>query len=765
MKNLKFVCLMLMIISVLAGCDEADKPVKLVSATPSTPPASIIMPPPQYVGASACSSCHAQQAADWHGSHHDLAMQTADTHTVLGDFNQATFRYNGIVTTFYREQDRFRVRTDGADGKLHDYTIKYTFGVTPLQQYLIEFEDGRVQALGIAWDSRPKAEGGQRWFHLYPDQQVDFRNPLHWTARDQNWNYMCAECHTTDLHKNYDFTSDSYHTTFREINVACEACHGPGSNHVDWAQGTAAWATRGASQKGLAIQFDERSDVHWRIDSETGNATRSKPRLTNKEITTCARCHSRRSVLSEQFVHGRPLGDTHRLALLDEVLYFPDGQPADENYVYGSFLQSKMAAKGVTCSDCHQPHSLALKLPGDQVCSQCHQAERYAGPQHHFHPQESAGARCAECHMPVKNFMVVDGRHDHSFRIPRPDLSVKLGTPNVCTGCHQNKTDQWAADQMQQWYDHSPQGFQHYAEILQGARQGDPAAHSDLQKLATDPAQPTIARATALTLLPAYDGSLATLSQALSATDPLLRRAAVEALANLPPDVRLKYLPPLLTDNVLEVRLAAVVALANIDPAQVTAPLKDPLQRALTEYVAAQQLNADRPEAWVNLCSLYLQMRDVAQAQQACQSALRLDPDYVPALVNLADLYRVSGQEDKGETLLQEGISRQPEAAALHHAMGLLRVRQQRYEASLVELARASELAPDDSRFAYVYAVALYNSGQTEKAMLTLESILQHSPFERDSLIALVSYAQETGDQARLQQYASRLQALTTGQH
>lgn len=763
MKTPHTIYLVLLVISLLAACDDTSKQVSVPEiATTQTP--TLIMPAPRYVGAPACASCHQQAMTDWQGSHHDLAMQIANDQTVLGDFNKASFAYNGVVTTFYREQDRFRVRTDGADGKLHDFSIKYTFGVAPLQQYLIEFDDGRVQALGIAWDSRPKAEGGQRWFHLYPDQKVDFRNPLHWTARDQNWNYMCAECHSTELHKHFDFATNTYHTTFREINVACEACHGPGSNHVDWANGNAPWAARTGAQKGLALHFDERSDVHWSIDTETGNATRSKPRLSSKEITTCARCHSRRSVLSEQFVHGRPLGDTHRLALLDEDLYFPDGQPADENYVYGSFLQSKMAAKGVTCSDCHQPHSLALKLPGDQVCSQCHLAQRYAGPQHHFHPQESSGARCAECHMPVTNYMVVDGRHDHSFRIPRPDLSVQLGTPNACTGCHQEQTDQWAATQVQQWYGHAGQGFQDYAQTIHAARQGDPAARSDLIKLALDATRPVIARATALSLLAGYDGSFETLSQALSATDPLLRRAAVEALANLPRDARVQHLAPLLNDNVLEVRLETAVALADLDVNQVPQPLKEPLQRAQAEYVATQQLNADRPEAWVNLCNLYLRMRNVTQARLACQSALRLDPDYVPALVNQADLYRATGQDEKGEALLQEALTRLPDAAALHHVLGLLRVRQQRYDESLKALARARELAPDNARFAYVYAVALYSSGQTQQALQTLEATVQQFPFDRDNLTALVSYAGERGDNTTLQKYLPRLQALSANQ-
>ena len=309
-------------------------------------------------------------------------MQPANDSTVLGDFNDARFTRAGITSRFYRRDGKFVVSTDGPDGAIHDYRIKFTFGVSPLQQYLIEFPGGRLQALGIAWDSRPRDQGGQRWFDLYPGQTISYRDPLHWTAIQQNWNFMCADCHSTNLRKNYDLGSRTYATTYAEINVACEACHGPGSRHVAWARKAQGWLHSGDRNNGLLIALDERKNAVWTIDPASGNARRSVARTSEREIQMCARCHSRRAQIHEDYVHGQPVGDDYRVAILDQDLYFPDGQIKGEVYEYGSFIQSRMFHAGVTCGDCHDPHTLKLRAPGNGVCLQCHAARqiRFAGP-------------------------------------------------------------------------------------------------------------------------------------------------------------------------------------------------------------------------------------------------------------------------------------------------------------------------------------------------------------------------------------------------
>ena len=372
----------------------------------------------------------------WQGSDHDLAMQEANAQTVLGDFNNAKFKHGDVESTFFKRDGKYMVRTDGPDGKLTDYPIAYTFGVTPLQQYLIEFPGGRYQALSIAWDSRPKAEGGQRWFHLYPNDKMDHTDQLHWTGRYQNWNMECAECHSTNLKKGYDAATDSYKTTFNEINVACESCHGPASQHIKWAkQAKPPYSDDG---KGLAVKLRSHWQEAWKLAD--GNVTAHREQPANDELmNTCWACHARRSTLVEGSLPGLPLEDSHRPALLTQPTYYADGQQRDEDYTWGSFRQSKMFQNGVTCMDCHEPHSLKLRAEGNALCTRCHNAAKFDTEQHHFHKPDSKGAQCINCHAPEQNYMVIDGRHDHSFRLPRPDLSQSLASPNACTQCHRKE--------------------------------------------------------------------------------------------------------------------------------------------------------------------------------------------------------------------------------------------------------------------------------------------------------------------------------------
>src|SRR5271167_2102145 len=374
--------------------------------------------PGAYVGEAVCAGCHAKEAEAWRGSHHALAMQIAKDGTVLGDFNDARLTDYGVTSHFFRRDGKYFVNTDGHDGKLADFAIKYTFGVYPLQQYLIEFPDGRLQALSIAWDARPKTEDGQRWFHLYPDEPIRHDDPLHWTGLAQNWNFRCAECHSTDVHKNYDAADDRYHTTWSDIDVACEACHGPGLRHVAWARHHNA-----DTDKGLVVIFREHDEASWTIDPATGNARRSGLQPLRTELETCGLCHSRAAELSEDWRPGHSLSDTHLVALLEPGLYYADGQIQDEVYEYGSFRQSKMFSKGVTCTDCHESHSLKLRASGDGVCLQCHMAAKYETATHNFHDKVSPPIACISCHMPSRTYMVVHVRHDHSLRIPRPDRS------------------------------------------------------------------------------------------------------------------------------------------------------------------------------------------------------------------------------------------------------------------------------------------------------------------------------------------------------
>jgi hypothetical protein len=475
----------LFIVAVLAACAFL---ITRFAGNESGEAERVVAAMPHYVGAQVCAQCHQSEFDLWRGSHHDLAMQHANKETVRGDFADKQFDYFGTVSRLYKDGERFVVRTDGPDGRLQNFEVKYTFGVDPLQQYLVELDGGRVQALHLAWDARPVEQGGQRWFHLYPDEKIDYTDELHWTKLAQNWNHMCAECHSTNLKKNFDLEANQFKTTWSEINVACEACHGPGSGHVAWANKESGW--NDLADKGFDVVFDERHGVSWRIDDSAPTAKRSERRQTAKEIETCARCHSRRSLLSEDYQHGKPLMDTHLPALLTERLYHADGQIKDEVYVYGSFLQSKMYHKGVTCSDCHDPHSARLRAPGNRACTQCHEASHYDSTRHHKHSANGAGSQCISCHMPARMFMVIDERNDHSFRVPRPDLSMRTGSPNACAQCHTDESNEWANAKLKLWFGSDWQPRWHFGEALHAGRVGMPGAERELAALATSTAPP-----------------------------------------------------------------------------------------------------------------------------------------------------------------------------------------------------------------------------------------------------------------------------------
>ena len=688
-------------------------------------------------------------------------MQPASADTVLGDFDNSTFSYAGIESRFFARDGRFFVTTDGADGQLADFEIAYTFGVDPLQQYLIELPDGRLQALSISWDSRPAADGGQRWYHLYADERIDYRDPLHWTGPQQNWNFMCAECHSTDVRKNYSAASDQFATSWSEIDVACEACHGPGSDHVDW-------ANREPSQREhtepsiFAFSGDEHA---WVMNVASGIAAREPARTSVQEIESCARCHSRRSQLTEDYVHGKPLADTHRVSLLDSGLYFADGQVQEEVYVYGSFLQSKMFAAGVTCTDCHDAHSLELKADGNGVCAQCHLPTLFDTPAHHRHDAGSPGAQCTNCHMPSRDFMTIDARRDHSFRIPRPDISTHTGAPNACTQCHSDRNAEWAEQVLAGWFGQSDDDSDeegHYALTLHAGRRGTLDAAAKLISTAEDSDLPPIVRATAISLLaespaPSLEGVL---SRTAQAQDPLLRAASVSAASALSIEARVRVTAPLLRDPIKSVRTAATTTLLQVPRSAFRQQQSDDYAQALNEWLEVQQLHADRPEAQLNLGQKLAADGDAVRAAAAYRRAIELMPTFAPAYVNMADLYRAAGREADVEAVLQRGLSASPDDPAIHHALGLSLVRQAKPTDAAVHLQSAHDLAPDNARYAFVLAIALNSAGDSTTALTVLQEAHSRRPNDADVLRALTTISRDEGLDADARRYAALLLTL-----
>ncbi|HNP35459.1 MAG TPA: cytochrome c3 family protein [Woeseiaceae bacterium] len=654
----------------------------------------------EFVGSASCETCHQSQYSDWLGSDHELAMQHASDSTVLGDFSGVDFDYFGEVSRFTTDNGKYVVRTPDAKGELQNYTIDWVFGVDPLQQYLVAFPGGRLQALPFAWDTRSEEDGGQRWFHLYTNEYIEPGDELHWTGRQQNWNYMCAECHSTNLTMGYDAASDSFDTRYSEVSVGCEACHGPASVHV-------AEAHKGSfknSRYGLAVSLDDQGRAVWTMNPATGIADRSEPAMRiSQQPESCGRCHSRRGVLVEEYQYGHPLTDTHMPALLDQGLYFADGQNEDEVYVYGSFLQSRMYRAGVTCSNCHNPHSLELVTGPDpnDVCSQCHLPSRFAAEPHTGHPPNTAG--CVDCHMPQRTYMVVDERRDHSFRIPRPDLSVAVGVPNTCNACHDDRSAEWATGELEAL--HGKTTRPEYGTALSAGRAGH--GNALLLGALADSSTPGIARATALGLLapPIAEAEVGALRAGLTDPDPLVRIAALRLHRSAPADFRLQNGTELLADDIRAVRLEAAVTYADMRDALPDNRRAD-FDKAVREYRAAQTRMLNLPESHVSLGDLEIASGNFPAGFAHYEDALRREPQSVRARVNFADALRRNGDDVRGRQILQQGIALVPDNAALHHSLGLLMVRDGDLAAALEELKIAVKLEPDNARYAYVLDIA-----------------------------------------------------------
>jgi len=683
---------------------------------------------PSFVGRERCASCHEAATQSWLGSDHDLAMAEANEETVLGDFSDAEFEHHGISSRFFRRDGGFFVHTEGPGGEMDDFEIAYTFGHEPLQQYLVPFPGGRLQCLSLAWDT---VRG--EWFHLYPETDIPADDWLHWTRNAQNWNGMCAECHSTNLIKGYDAETQSFVTTWSEIDVSCEACHGPGSAHVEWAD-LPPMARPASTDLGLVVPT-------------SGISSR-------QQVELCAPCHSRRTELGD-FKHSElELLDSLVPSLLDVGLYHADGQILDEVYVYGSFVQSKMYRNEVQCADCHDAHSLKLRFEDNELCGQCHRLDTYDSADHHFHKKivdgkPSAGALCISCHMPQQPYMVVDWRADHSLRVPRPDLTRDIGTPNACgqADCHADKSVGWQVEEYEKWYGKAKKP--HYGTILAAGREGRLQARDQLVRLAGDALYPAIVRATALSLLGGYppDPSTAAIFDlSLADEEPIIRQTAVEFLPATNLEDLVNKLAPLLFDPVRAVRTLAGSRLAGA-PDQLLKPYqREQLAEVIAEHVADMRYSLDFAFAGHNLGNLYGQLGEIDRAIVAYRSAIEVDDLFFPAKMNLAVLYNSAGRNDEAEVLLREVLEAYPEEAQADYSLGLLLAEMGRLDEAVVFLERAAVLQPDRARAHYNSGLALQALGRIDEAGAALLRAVEVDPVNLDYLYALADHHARAGN-------------------
>ncbi len=707
--------------------------------------AAELAPAYTFVGRDRCAECHEQEAEAWRGSDHDNAMAPADSASVRGDFSGVEFEHRGIASRFYMRDGRYFVYTEGPGGEMSEFEIAYTFGWEPLQQYLIAFPGGRYQALSLAWDTER-----EEWFHLYPDRDIPAGDWLHWTRNGQNWNGMCAECHSTHLEKNYDPETDTYDTTWSEIDVSCEACHGPGSRHTVWAD-LPPMARPHVADYDLAVP--------------TSGIT------SRQQVELCAPCHSRRTELGD-YAHGKADLLDHLIpALLEDGLYEADGQILEEVYVWGSFVQSKMYRNDVRCSDCHDAHSLQLRFDDNELCAQCHRADTYDVYEHHFHEdlteagEPNEGTLCVKCHMPERPYMVVDWRADHSLRVPRPDLTLEIGTPNACTaaGCHEDETDRWAADYYTEWYGKAKRS--HYGTTLAAGRDGQPGAAAELIRLAGDPLYPTLVRATALSLLQGYPGPESTraINAALQDEEALIRYTAATALNTADPAELVELVAPLLFDPTTAVRGQAAVRLTPVPRDLLKSYQAESLEEATLEYERTMRYSLDFSFAGHNLANLYAARGDTARAEEYYLRAIAIDDQFVPAKMNLAVVYNSQGRNEEAEDLIRGVLEDYPDHHDAEYSLALLLVETARMEEALPWLQRAADGMPQRTRIRYNLGLLQQQLGQLPAAEMSLRAAVEAEPRNLDYLYALADHYAKRGDFRNALAIADQMVATNPG--
>lgn len=645
-----------------------------------------------FVGSNTCVACHKKEFVKWQGSHHELAMQIANDSTVLGDFDNIKTEIDGVEYFFFKKNADFFVKIKEVDASENEYKIAYTFGVTPLQQYLVDFDKGKKQVLRVTWNTVKNV-----WYHQYKGDRIEPHDWLHWTKSAQNWNTMCAECHSTNLEKNYSIETDSFHTTYSEINVACESCHGPANNHVKWAS-----------------------------ENPLGNDTYILNGLNqNDQLNLCASCHARRVKLTQNLKTGENFEDQYMIQNISDNFYHGDGQIEDEDYVYGSFLQSKMFAEGVKCSDCHDSHSLELKFQGNMLCTQCHVPADYNTKAHHFHEEINGANLCINCHMTGKNYMGNDFRRDHSFRVPRPDQSEIYGTPNACTQCHEDKSNEWAASTIKKWYGEKRQSHFSDALLVSNKTSISSAERAQLNTFINNLDYPEIARATVIENLNFTNQEEYTvLLQALNDSSAIVRYNALMKFRSLSPQDRSSIALKHMSDTTKLVRIGAAQLVIGLDENTLSVNDKMNYRNTRTELETMLFSNADFSGGRMQLGDYYLQQNNINEAIKHYKMALLKDNLLTPVYSNLATAYTLIKDFENASTTLDQWILLEPNVSRPHYLKALLNFEINKNEEGVLELKTAIKLNPNDTRSMYNLATYYF---QDKKDLQLAESYIKRA--------------------------------------
>ncbi|QJR80707.1 tetratricopeptide repeat protein [Alteromonas pelagimontana] len=690
-----------------------------------------------FVGQQQCSGCHSQQHEAWQQSDHHQSMLPATKAAIKGNFDNVTFSAGLRTSRFFVDEGRYFIEITQQDKKPETYPVRYTFGFFPLQQYLLQAEKGRLQAFDVAWDSRPAEQGGQRWFQLQTEAVTNPDHPFHWKGYYQNWNSRCASCHSTNLTKGFDPQTLSFNTQFSDVNVACETCHGPGNTHVELVNSGSYTKVK----TGL-LPLPEQVDFVFNGKDPIARPA-SPPTDSSLALETCGACHSRRAELAEP-KNTVPYHQQFQLSEVEEPLYFSDGQIRDEVFVLGSFLQSKMAQQGVTCTHCHDAHTGKTLLPGAQVCATCHQADVFAAP---THTNGHKDADCLSCHMPEQMFMKVDARRDHRFH--RPSAKSE-NSDSPCRVCHAEESDGWFKKALEEWPKRegaAEDTYGNWANINQQLAQFNAEAISAANRLLLTGELPGLLQVALLDKMAPMQNPkfLQLIQQALSSDDPILRRAVAENLDAVAESARAGFVEKLAQDPAASVRIALANSLLAM-PAQ--AREFSITEAIFAELEASLKSSLDHPGPNLGMAQLSLYQGDNESAESFYERALAIDSSHTPTLLNYAEYWRQNGAEKNATALLKRALEYDPDDASVQFAYGLALVRGKQLAQALTYLQQAQESQQSTPRFGFVYAVALWQKNRQDQAISVLQTTNGRWPGQYDIQITWAKYAYQHGDSA-----------------
>jgi tetratricopeptide (TPR) repeat protein len=698
-----------------------------------------------YGGSASCSACHEEEFKLWAESHHALAERKITSKSDRAAFDPPrSLKHGSQWSGACWDSGRPHINTRGLHGSNENFALQRVIGQDPLRQFLVRAPGGRLQTLEVSYDP-----ASNEWFDAFGSEDRQPGEWGHWTGRGMNWNSMCGSCHDTHLSKNFDAQTDSYQTTMAEMSVGCEACHGPLQAHNAWQKGS---RKKGAKDPTLA-------------------------RLTARQsLDNCGSCHSRRSDLTGHFQPGDDFNDHFQLATVDATeTFYADGQIRDEDYEFSPFLGSRMHARGVACGDCHDPHSMKTRLPGNFLCLRCHIGGVSNAPvinpvthSHHkvfgyatngvamnidlagYHPSKikETGGECVNCHMPQTLFMQRHWRHDHGFTIPDPLLTKQHDIPNACNRCHADKTTDWALEFVAQWYgDKMKRPTRDRATAIARGRNGDRAAVANLAGLLQHEESPYW-RAAAAKILEPWAGETnvsAALLGGLADTNALVREACAQSLQPLAeaevPQI-IEAMKRLLGDPVRSVRVAAAWALR---------PSLDTHSTAGKDLRRMLDFNADQPLGQVQMGEFYLSRGNSRLALEHAKKAVDWDT-HSPALrQELAVVLSTLGQSDKAMAQLEEAVRLDPRDAESHYRLALACNETGDLERAARELTITVTLAPQRARAWYNLGLAQNSLGETDLAIKSLARAESAEPQDADIPYARATILSRLGrnDEAR----------------